>query len=62
MTRKQKAPEKPRTAADVAPDLEDDLRVIAENVQPHQYARATARDFAIGKYSARRRRKAYALT
>jgi len=51
-------------AADVMPPLEDGspLEAIARQVAPHDYARATAREFALGQYSGRRRKPRYAMT
>lgn len=57
------SPEEPsRTAADLMPALQEDLQQIADTVPPHQYGYVTAREFAIGKYSAKRGRRRYALT
>jgi len=46
------------------PPLEDGspLEAIARQVAPHDYARATAREFALGQYSGRRRKPRYAVT
>jgi len=52
-----------KTAADLMPPLEDGspLESIARKVTPQQYARVSAREFAIGRYSGRRRRPRYAV-
>ncbi len=42
--------------------LQEDLQAIADQVPAHQYGYATAREFAIGKYSSKRGRRRYAVT
>lgn len=61
---KQLQPSDVKTAAELMPPLDDDhpLASAIERMPPHQYARATAREFAIGKYSKRQRRRRYAVT
>lgn len=57
-----KDPPPPRTAGDLMPPLQEDLQQIADSVPAHQYGYATAREFAVGKYSAKRGRRRYAVT
>jgi hypothetical protein len=59
MTRK---PEHPNQLLRKPEGLQDDLQAIADQVPAHQYGHATAREFAIGKYSDKRPRRRYALT
>lgn len=53
-----------KTAADVMPPLEEGspLEAIANQVTPEAYARRTAHEFAVGKYSSRRTKRRYAIT
>lgn len=64
MKRKEQPAQQPKTAADIMPPLDENspLAGIAGQVRPDQYARATAKEFAIGKYSARRVKRRYAVT
>lgn len=64
MKRRPKQVTEGRTAAEVLPPLADDnpLLSVVDQIAPHQYAAVSAREFAIGRYSQRRRRPKYALT
>lgn len=54
------APREVAAPADPHPALKEDLKAVLREVGPGNYAYATAREFAVGKYSGRRRRRAYA--
>jgi hypothetical protein len=60
MKRKEEQVEQP--SAKNPQGLQDDLQAIVDTVPAHRYGHATAREFAVGKYSARRGRRRYAIT
>lgn len=62
MKRREQQRTNGKSAEDVLPPLDDEnpLKGVVGQLKPHQYARASAHEFAVGKYSNRRRRPRYA--